>query len=67
MTLTEEQAKQKVCHKTLTASLMSVEMTGSPCLGSLCMAWRWHYSPEEARANKNEPLGYCGLATEPRK
>ena len=35
------------------------------CIGSNCMWWRWGYAPEEAKGNKNGPLGYCGLAGKP--
>ena len=38
---------------------------GCNCIASDCMVWRWSYAPEEAKGNKNGPLGYCGLAGKP--
>ena len=41
------------------------------CLGSICMAWRWLLTPEEAKENNDNELledteaGYCGLAGKP--
>jgi hypothetical protein len=32
------------------------------CIGSDCMLWKWSYTPEEAKGNKNGGQGYCGLA-----
>ena len=40
--------------------------TGTHCVGSRCMMWRWHNRPNP---NGNEQLtptdGYCGLAGKP--
>ena len=38
--LTEEDAQQKMCHRTLFGGQEEYTQ-GTPCLGSECMAWRW--------------------------
>ena len=71
--MTEEEAKTKICHKTLAA----VE-AGSPqqmfyCLGSACMAWRWEPVPPRyvgtlmvVQFPPPTPTdGHCGLAGKP--
>lgn len=65
MILTEEDARQKICHK-----LRDLEQEDM-CIASDCMAWRWargsadvggikRPNPEDSR-----PMGYCGLAGRP--
>lgn len=74
--MTEEEAKEKICHKTLAAMGGSDGVPSwtspQPCLGSACMAWRWLYADEfGADANGLGDLrvkidgGYCGLAGKP--
>lgn len=47
-----------------------IENGASICVGSACMAWRWVFSPESAKAINEQPkppaktcvaTGYCGL------
>jgi hypothetical protein len=42
--------------------------SGSLCLASNCMAWRWDISHtwlEDEEERRHEPRGYCGLAGQP--
>lgn len=72
--MTEEEAKTKTCHKTLAPFAGCEQTVYSPasCLGSQCMAWRWHgvlsdgkrhMSPEAAYAAQNPgvPSGSGGM------
>jgi hypothetical protein len=63
--MTEDEAKTKWCP--MTAPLVIVPHYASQagscnCVGSACMMWRWTYTPEEAKGNKNGPQGICGMA-----
>ena len=74
--MNEDEAKTKDC---VIVGIISAFMAGKPgwekekgvngslanCIGSQCMMFRWSYPPEEAKGNKNGPLGYCGLAGKP--
>jgi hypothetical protein len=67
--MTEEEAKKKWCHRTLTGSLNEHEKF---CLGSDCMAWRVYDIPNEWENSKTRsgyvtPVkgGFCGLAGKP--
>ncbi len=74
MILTEQEAKQKLCHRTLANTgtyANAYGACGGYCRASKCMAWRWArgHSPKElaVRATYNpnpveEPEGWCGLA-----
>lgn len=67
MLTTEEEARRKSCPETAISE---------QCVGSACMAWRWHredsiisamraiedYGTEKA---ETQPLGYCGKAGRP--
>lgn len=69
--MTEEEAKTKTCHKTL-APVASADGSApwhSPanCIGSGCMAWRWH-NPRISNGEllwEKDTQGYCGLAGKP--
>jgi hypothetical protein len=44
----------------------------APCIGSVCMMWRWACNEEGQRLKSGrlgdadrQPLGYCGLAGKP--
>lgn len=75
--MTEDEAKTKWCPQTLQARLMvtdhvklPVEMGGALCIGSACMAWRWHqptYSGRygETPTGEAPTEGHCGLASRP--
>lgn len=72
MKVTEKQAAEIICHRSLPLSVRNRNL----CLGSKCMAWRWWgwETPVEntsaiVRATKRpigessaDRLGYCGLA-----
>lgn len=61
--MTEEEAKTKWCHLTLTG--VGPE---NACLGSRCMAWRWLQLPESSKPFPRAQVkgaGYCGLAGKP--
>ena len=66
--LTEAEARQKTCHKTLATVVPTV---GPPicmphgCIASECMAWRWKNASDGALAANR--LGFCGYAGEPRR
>ena len=77
--MTEAEAKTKACHKTLAAIGGAPQWhSPSPCIGSACMAWRWHTSgaadpdlprqfPDAAQRDidKRDDAGFCGLAGKP--
>lgn len=56
--MTEQEAKQKTCHRTLAATVMPhnsrVEFNSAPCIGSACMAWRKIGPDEEQGDSFNE-------------
>ena len=56
MLMTEDEAKQKACCKTM-PNRPDGKLVTAACLGSDCMAWRW-ISP----GSLNDERGYCGLA-----
>jgi len=69
MLLTEEEAKTKVCHKTM-AAFNEVNGPGPwKCIASDCMAWCVAYDDwSENAATKEKTFhlrGYCGLAGKP--
>jgi hypothetical protein len=49
--------------------MYGVATGGAPfhCIGSACMAWRWHYDvlDEREKDDAGLPVGYCGKAGEP--
>lgn len=57
MTLTEEEAKKKICPQ---PDMMH-------CLASKCMAWRWVGNVERFDGGSRKPpvTGFCGLAGTP--
>jgi hypothetical protein len=78
MMLTEQQAKAKLCHKTLAPVSMSHEFpiqTPANCVGSECMAWRFFEGVGfQARAEAEfrrtgrrltPDEGFCGLVGAP--
>ncbi len=61
MLLTEEEAKTKLCPEAIGPGDINWAMvpTGRMCIGSACMAWRWH----EFELDPNTGLqGFCGKA-----
>jgi len=60
MILTEEEARKKLCHKTLGPTVVSGEANYYPaaCVASDCMAWRKIMDMRDASVDH----GYCGLA-----
>jgi hypothetical protein len=62
--MTEDEAKQKTCHKTLapvaTADGSAPWHSPAACIGSACMAWR-----ELFESTHGKKVGYCGLAGKP--
>ena len=72
--MTEDEAKTKLCHQTIDgegAYIVKIHNTNYACIGSACMAWRWHPNWGESEKNTAEatelpPIqGYCGLAGRP--
>ena len=79
--MTEEEAKTKLCHRTLYAQLtvkdhvpQPSEIRAAACVGSACMAWRWEAgtfdeygkpSVKNAQGYIVKAGGYCGLAGRP--
>ncbi len=68
--MTEDEAKTKVCHRTLNLLAMqnefhSMEILPQKCLASECMAWRARSTTRdsEGRLRTAAPMsGFCGLA-----
>lgn len=62
MLLTEEEAKEKWCHR------YSDSDGFRSCIGDSCMAWRWHSvilhheEPIQHVEVRKTGKGYCGLA-----
>ncbi len=56
MLIKEEDAKTKICHRTL-AAVHSIVGAVAPqprcCLGSVCMGWRWHM--EDVHGDTGKP------------
>lgn len=82
MLTTEEEAKTKQCQESImpTLIMLSQALPGNGfgyginhCIGSACMAWRWHWSINEVDgthqhvtdAPDGKPFGYCGKAGKP--
>ena len=70
--MTEDEAKTKACHKTLTpvasADGSAPWFTSQTCIGSACMAWRWDGGfplPNDPPAISERYNGFCGLAGKP--
>jgi hypothetical protein len=58
MIVTEKEAETKWCPHARDADLGTNREgnTGSACIGSQCMAWRW------LQGTKHNGRGYCGLS-----
>jgi hypothetical protein len=81
--MTEEEAKTKMCFRAATfgASQQLADGPGPHCIGSACMAFRWHYvelsedgqrrdtwpdlAPFGPADQRLKRHGYCGLAGDP--
>lgn len=73
MIRTEEEAAKVICHVTLAAGRIILN-----CQGKKCMAWRWSvrldgetvYEDKRIEGQpgmfEHAPMGYCGLAGEPK-
>lgn len=66
--MTEDEAREKICHRTLGMTIATNAIRPSNCIASACMAWR-----ERSVGNRNNPPGgpdqrwatndgFCGLA-----
>jgi len=80
MILTEEQAKKKWCPFAMVPEhneqsdpsrnrwASGDQLKTANCIASMCMAWRWEMTPNEASSATNakqikiQGTGYCGLA-----
>ena len=57
--MTEEEAKSKLCHRSITPNKATQAMNGSDCVASRCMAWIG------LKTKDGEPkAGSCGLVRE---
>jgi len=68
MTLTEAEAKEKLCpYRHLRRELSDREQATDfdACYASDCMVWRWQETQEEWAKNPAGRPGYCGLAGRP--
>ncbi len=69
--MTEDEAKTKICHKTLGATVIAGEANFYPaaCIASECMAWlktdnecvNPAQPPGSLETPVYKPAGYCGL------
>jgi hypothetical protein len=69
MIVTEEEAKTKRCPEVF-GHMIPTASVPSQCVGSSCMAWRWHWSlvnnrHEHVLTPDGGKLGYCGKAGAP--
>jgi hypothetical protein len=63
MYLTEEEARQKACCKTMPNH---PDGKTAACLASVCLAWRWKKGMVFVDKKRREhDLGYCGFAGRP--
>ena len=44
--MTEDEAKEKHCHRHKPVSMSAEPLQECRCIGSACMAWRWGQEPE---------------------
>lgn len=88
MTMTEEEARTKWCPMHRVSASPAGDIYGNmpnrnadTCAASLCMAWRWQQSPQQAAMwaklsadgvaaggkewTDLDPVGFCGLAGSP--
>lgn len=63
MLLSEEEARDTFCHKSIGPKNPESEDDVTFCLGSDCAAWRWIFAEE--LHHKPTSVGYCGLAGKP--
>ena len=66
--MTEDEAKEKWCPQgpTVATDEYNAGFTFT-CIGSKCMAWRWHgvVMGQDSPPRPEELQGYCGLAGRP--